>query len=600
MRRDHELAFGKRSIYRIVKLLGEGSYGQVYSAQSLHTEAKVAVKELCADVDDEAVLRELSLLLHFRQCPNITQIFGAIHNPDGSMVLIMELLDIDLQNWLESGPTVELAHVRLLLYQLLGALHWLHGSGVVHRDLKCANLLLYHACVLKVCDLGASKAEGEDKNHRIGAYVPRPPELLFGTHPFSPASDMWSAGVIFQHMLAALLGKAPAIDENELSYEPADVIPYVLGVTGTPSDSAMAAVVASEDDDLKDDFPETLNTLNPETGLNDWDEIKMYAEAFRTACNSRPRVPKMDFAKAWGCDPQAADLLGRMLEFDPAKRCTVDEALSHPFFRDSTFTKEVHLLQVAVNHSRPLPTYKPPTGEDPSAELREVVAQLQAAAEADEEMGRNTADDCYLQRKKLLANMLVSPLVVPASVNEARNTLFQPRVNPFLTRRSEATLPRVMTIGTCISSLIGKECNLKSITRSESLYLRSNSISFNISDLPYEIFSRTAQPQHAPYCAVVLAGAIASGMVHFTKMLTEVKIILSNGNLGVRWRINNDAGVLAQDVILNGAAAQAGVKSGMKLVSINGSGVSSMEELKAAVNRLKQEGEGTMCLLTTP
>lgn len=107
--------------------------------------------------------------------------------------------------------------VKSLALQLLSVLDFLHSRTppVVHRDLKCANLLLTDEGRLKLGDFGLSRvlaAPGEAMTNRVITLWYRPPELLLGAEEYSPAVDLWSVG--------ALRGTAASEEERRRGSSP--------------------------------------------------------------------------------------------------------------------------------------------------------------------------------------------------------------------------------------------------------------------------------------------------------------------------------------------------------------------------------------------
>eukprot|EP01060_Flectonema_neradi_P022552 TRINITY_DN3079_c0_g1_i4.p1 TRINITY_DN3079_c0_g1~~TRINITY_DN3079_c0_g1_i4.p1 ORF type:complete len:479 (+),score=89.27 TRINITY_DN3079_c0_g1_i4:127-1563(+) len=455
--------------YRIEKRLGEGAFGIVWRAKSLRSGVSVAIKEMSLD-EGESIYRELTLMLHFKECPQLTQIFGAVGS-DAGVVLIMELLDMDLHQWLElKVQEIEVSHVKLLFYQILAALHWLHGSSVIHRDVKLANMLLYKECYLKLCDLGEAQIAGEEKYTRIGLYEPRPPELLVTPSPYTAETDTWSAGIAFQKLMSVVHKQPELIDEESYEMSPEIIMDKILKVTGTPDDEAFDRLIIADDC-----TPEEANCPPELMGEDvfEWDEIKSFAQACRA--NKYKETQKFDFVKNWpNMDPAAADLLSKLLMFDPATRISIAEALTHPYFvDDENFMSEVSKMGVAVDLDRKDQTFK-----IPKETLPVVIKRLEKEASADARLGKSRADEYYFQRKRVIGNMLISPLVIPQDVANARRTMFRKRNNGVggAKRKPSNQIPRCATSGS-FSTLMSMPDSPK-YTPTEGI-IRSNSIAWS-------------------------------------------------------------------------------------------------------------------------
>ena len=91
--------------------------------------------------------------------PNIVQYLGTYRDPDtNAPVLLMELMDESLTNFLESSPGDIPYHIQVnLSYDIAQALAFLHSNGIIHRDLSSNNVLLIAGTRAKVTDFGMSK-----------------------------------------------------------------------------------------------------------------------------------------------------------------------------------------------------------------------------------------------------------------------------------------------------------------------------------------------------------------------------------------------------------------------------------------------------------
>ncbi|MCO5170513.1 MAG: response regulator [Planctomycetes bacterium] len=199
---DHGLAFGR---YQVLGVLGQGSYGVVYSATDAQEERPVALKVLSALPASQPecrlrFLRETYALSAIR-CPRVARIhdFGA---SEGRLYYAMDLVP---------GPTVERqvrhhgvaveAEVVALLRGLAQALEALAAADLVHRDLKPANVILrdgrWDRPVL--VDFGLAKRPFDrgltDAQMLIGTPGYMPPECIRGEAPDS-RSDLFSLGLV--------------------------------------------------------------------------------------------------------------------------------------------------------------------------------------------------------------------------------------------------------------------------------------------------------------------------------------------------------------------------------------------------------------------
>jgi eukaryotic-like serine/threonine-protein kinase len=215
-------AFGN---FQVVRLLGEGGFGEVYEAENPFLQRRAAVKVLHAGMvqDHELVRRFLnearaaSAIRH----PNIIDVFDAGVTPDGEPYILMEFLDGDsLQKAIQQQGRMSLATVQEVVRQAGSALSAAHLAGIVHRDLKPENLFLISDpnaplgfCV-KVLDFGIAKVKHRDD--RGGSTLKTQAGLLMGSPAYmSPEqcrdssdvdlrTDIYSLAIIVYEMLAGV------------------------------------------------------------------------------------------------------------------------------------------------------------------------------------------------------------------------------------------------------------------------------------------------------------------------------------------------------------------------------------------------------------
>ncbi len=152
------------SHYTILEKLGSGGMGTVYKAQDTKLDRFVALKFLRPDLsqNEEGKKRFIheakaaSALNH----PNIAHIYD-IDEADGQMFIAMEYIEgRDLKSMIDEGP---LAFQDVLSYSIhiAEALAKAHSKGIVHRDIKSANILVSEDGLVKIVDFGLAKLAGE-------------------------------------------------------------------------------------------------------------------------------------------------------------------------------------------------------------------------------------------------------------------------------------------------------------------------------------------------------------------------------------------------------------------------------------------------------
>lgn len=195
--------------YRLGEVLGRGGMAEVFDAQDLRLGRRVAVKMLHPHLADDSNLRsrfeqEARMVARLSH-PNVVAVFDTGED-SGTVFIVMERLPgTTLAGELRGGP-LELGRIRELAGQLLAALQAAHGAGVVHGDVKPANVLTCPDGTAKVADFGIAVAGDEAQSvTRTGLLVGTPaylaPERLAG-EPASYAADLYSLGAVLFECLA--------------------------------------------------------------------------------------------------------------------------------------------------------------------------------------------------------------------------------------------------------------------------------------------------------------------------------------------------------------------------------------------------------------
>jgi eukaryotic-like serine/threonine-protein kinase len=212
--RENRVVAGR---YALSEVLGRGGMGTVWLATDQVLERQVALKEVTFSIDltdeERGVLRERTMrearaaarLDH----PHVTRVYDVVEE-EGKPWLVMEHVPArSLQEILEhEGPLPPAAVARIGL-DVLDALDAAHEAGIVHRDVKPANVLVDRAGHACLTDFGIATTTGDSSLTTHGALIGSPsymaPERANGEEP-RPAVDLWSLGAT---LYAAVEGRPP-------------------------------------------------------------------------------------------------------------------------------------------------------------------------------------------------------------------------------------------------------------------------------------------------------------------------------------------------------------------------------------------------------
>jgi serine/threonine protein kinase len=337
--------------YHLGKFLGAGSFGSVREAWNT-TEQRVEAVKRIDDVFEHSehckrILREVAILSHLKHA-HIVEIYD-LHKSDDVVYIMMEYCDTDLRKVCRHPEGVTLPQARKLAYGLLVGCCYLHAVGIHHRDLKPANCLAYRDCRVKICDFNLARSiENEQQSNDSGPYQLkrtltkqvatrwyRPPEVILQLE-YTEAIDVWSAGCIIGELFLAL---------NEGGRRP-KAEPLFPGVRDPVNSLTMES-------DGRDDF------------LWGGDQLDMIFDVLGTPTAEETAALPSEFARehvsgymsrkgqgVWSRLPAVAgdgiQLAERMLQLNPHRRPSMEEALQHSFFANVRRS----LQEEGVRHGR--------------------------------------------------------------------------------------------------------------------------------------------------------------------------------------------------------------------------------------------------------
>lgn len=258
-----------------LRVIGRGSFGVVYEAllQNGRTVCckRIELGDIKSRDEVNQLHAEIALMRRLRH-RNIVQYYGSLEDADHHTVSIF-------MEYVSGGPLsryvkltkISLRTLRQWIRHIVSGVHYLHSMGVVHRDIKCDNVLVATEGVLKLADFGCSKAIDDVCSATKGChtmvgtpYWMAPEVIRCESAGYGMKSDIWSIGCTIVEMLT---GKPPWPESNSMWA----AVYKIANSTGMPTE-----------------IPDNL-------------------------------------------DPELNDMLLQCFERDPRKRPTAEELLRHPF-----------------------------------------------------------------------------------------------------------------------------------------------------------------------------------------------------------------------------------------------------------------------------
>mgnify|MGYP000983889267 CR=1 FL=1 len=283
--------------YKIHKSVGDGTYGTVIKANNIKTGEIVAIKKMKKKFytwEECMSLREIKSLRKLNH-PNIVKLKEVIKVND-ELYFVFEYMDQNLyqlyQQLREQSKQFPESQIRSIIHQTASGLAYMHKHGFFHRDLKPENLLI-HKDIVKIADFGLAREIRSRPPYTdyISTRWYRAPEILLKSTSYNSPIDIFALGCI----MAELYTQTPLFSGND----EIDQIYKICSILGTPNH-------------------------------NTW------PEGYRLAAQIGFTFPQFQAVSLSTIMPQASNeaiqLMTEMLRYDPQKRPTAAQILSHPFF----------------------------------------------------------------------------------------------------------------------------------------------------------------------------------------------------------------------------------------------------------------------------
>lgn len=294
------------SSYYKCKKLGEGTYAVIYLAKQVPTsdskliksdppefQRMVAIKKIkkteYSTGQEISAVREIKALKKMSQCNFLLGLEDCfVHK--GAIHLVLEYCNFDLEQVLRNKSIVILpADIKTWMFMLLSGLNECHKNMFIHRDIKPNNCLIKADGTLKLADFGLTRRIDEKMTPQAVTRWYRSPEMLFGAKTYSFAVDMWAVGAVFAEMFLR--------------------VPFFAGDTVFQQTELIFKALGTPDE-------------------NDWPEMRDLPEFFEFQPGQGTPLEQL-FSAATS---DALDLLTKLLKFNPNKRISCEEALTHEYF----------------------------------------------------------------------------------------------------------------------------------------------------------------------------------------------------------------------------------------------------------------------------
>jgi serine/threonine protein kinase len=203
--------------YALTEVLGRGGMGVVWRATDQLLERQVAIKEVTFPVDLTAEEREVLCQRTMREAraaarldhPHVTRVYDVVQEAGKPWLVMEHVPSRSLQQILEEEGPLAPPHAAAIGLDVLAAIEAAHAAGIVHRDVKPANVLVGRGGRACLTDFGIATTTGDSHLTTQGALIGSPtymaPERARGEEP-QPPVDLWGLGAT---LYAAVEGRPP-------------------------------------------------------------------------------------------------------------------------------------------------------------------------------------------------------------------------------------------------------------------------------------------------------------------------------------------------------------------------------------------------------
>lgn len=285
--------------YEKIRVIGEGTFGQVILARK--NRMKYALKRVNRSKGGLSVttIREIQLLRSMDH-PNVIKLIEVVVEQNAcDIYMVFPYVPHDLNRFIRSNK-LTCSEIRHVFYQIVKGVHYIHNRGVVHRDLKSANILLDPKLNVRIADFGMAR-----HRTKTGLYTPgmvtlwyRAPEVLLGASNYTSAVDIWSLGCILTEMY---LGRMIFQGNTEILQ-----LEMIIHACGSINERSYPGYKV---------LPAVRSFKLPQSPRRIEDIIRKY-------------------------DASAVELVSRMLCLDPSKRISIEGVYADRYFEAETSTSK--------------------------------------------------------------------------------------------------------------------------------------------------------------------------------------------------------------------------------------------------------------------